>query len=603
MVVEHLQINSTQMASNTNDQTPWSQRKGRWTIAEPDNHDHWQNISSGNALALTVHDGMLYITAYEDSLYLLDKGIFSQPLNRITPYSNWTLIGWGAMTSIAIHASEQGKMMYGVGTRSWLYRQKLATMRDNNVWELVSVFPVSSISISGDTIYGISPTHASQVYKLDCRIFGQPNGQFHGWFPVTTGPIKSLSIFGDSIFAIMENNKIYNKSLTLHLAHASANTGANDTELVTFEDFWSLRNNANMLSIAVVGDTIYGVSPSHKVCRAPVVVHEKWAPIASGRMQSLAINANGDTIYAAGEDGNVYKQDLLTMGPGTEWLQVASPDVSSIAIQGGTIYGVGSDKTLYKQRVDSLSDGVSWERASACCVLQVSIADGIVYAVGEDLKVYSQNDILMTPTTQWVLVANGPWKFITTREDSMYGVDPEGVTHIQSLSYLTPYKKWTRTSIEDEDQNYPAKAYTCLTAHNDVMYACGPDMVVYSKLIDRHISYPPRLQARGDTYQQAMDWNLTGLHKARLETAGIETTPVFRETTTLSREDSPLNDQPSTSKVLVYQDGKEPGSSQRYIDTYRDKDASAVYGGGMREAPVKALSMIVSSLALLLRSS
>jgi hypothetical protein len=483
--------------------------------------------------------------------------------------------------------------MYGVGAESWLYRQKLATMHDSKVWELVSVFPLSAIAIDGNTTYGTSPAHPSEVFKIDCRVFDSPNGKLHGWLLVTTGPVKSFSVFGDSIFAIMENSKIYNKSL------AAQNLPSNATELPSFEDFWTLKNSANMLSIAVVGDTIYGVSQTYKVCRVPVVVNEKWAPIAAGRMQSLAFSANGDTIYAAGEDGNVYKQDLLTMSLGTEWIQVASPDVSSIAIQGGTIYGVSSDRRVYKQRLNSLSSEIPWERASACCVLQVAIADGIVYAVGEDSKVYSQNDILMTPSSQWVLVADGPWKYITTREDSMYGVDPYGITYIQSLSYLTPYKRWTRTSIEDEDQNYPAKAYTCITAHNDVMYACGQDMVIYSKFIDRHISYPPRLRARGNTYDQAFEKNLTDLRKyPSLATAHVETTPPFAATTTLKREVQDLSGS-STTTLQIYQDGQEPGLSKMYVDAYRDKNSSAIYGNALHGAELNALSFVACSLAVL----
>lgn len=550
----------------------------------------WQVVSIGDAQALTIHDGVIYIVAHEEAEHMLDQGIYTQVLSRMTPYSNWTLIGLGSLHSIAVHDAADGKTMYGVGNNSWLYRQKLSSMHNGSVWELTSIMTLTAIAISGDTIYGVSLEHPSQVYKFSCNIFGQPSAEFLGWEPFTTGPIRSFSIVGNSIFAILQNNMIYNKSLAREgLASWSSQEA--------IEDLWTLRNNANMLSVAVLGDTIYGVSLEHKICRSPVVAHSSWAPIGAGTMTSLAINAEGDTIYGAGADGKVYSQDLLTMSPGTPWTEVGSSYVTSIAIQGSTIYGVGSDKRVYMQPLETLATNSSWEVASSCCVLQIAAADGILYAVHEDLNIYGQIDILMTTNSNWVLIVEGPIKSIAIRADTLYGITPGGSMLVQRLSSMATSTPW-KYGKDLGDSNYPSFQYISILAHNDIMYACGLDQVVYSKLIHHPIEYPPGLSALGDTHDQALFWNYTFARAPKQLQQHVHNLTTTVPHTTLPTDVPTLSPGPTiaTTTDAILQDS-EPGIAPRYVDTYRDQNSNISYSGAIRRSHAK--SSIVAVLVCL----
>lgn len=133
----------------------------------------WQEVSVGDVHAITLDDGTIYATGV-DTLKTLDGGIFKQALSTLSPYSNWTLIGYGSMSSIAVHNSPSGKVMYGVGSNSsWLYKQSLATMASNNVWMVASVFSLSSVAISGDLVYGVSRDHPGQLLHQEEAIQGK----------------------------------------------------------------------------------------------------------------------------------------------------------------------------------------------------------------------------------------------------------------------------------------------------------------------------------------------------------------------------------------------------------------------------------------------
>ena len=112
---------------------------------------------SGDVQAITLDDGNIYAVGH-DPLAVIEKGIFRQRLKSLTPYSNWTLIAYGSMSSIAIHTTSSGKVMYGVGSNK-LYQPPLATLSIDNVWTEASSFKLSTIAIEGDIIYGLSPSH------------------------------------------------------------------------------------------------------------------------------------------------------------------------------------------------------------------------------------------------------------------------------------------------------------------------------------------------------------------------------------------------------------------------------------------------------------
>merc|ERR1719387_1355415 len=129
----------------------------------------------------------------------------------------------------------------------------------------------------------------------------------------------------------------------------------------------------------------------------------------------------------------------------------------------------------------------TWKKASSCCVLQIAAADGIIYGIGEDNRIHHQADLFMTPDSEWLPASSGPVVSIAIRGDTIYGIDADGFTHEQRLSQMTTTSKWNPSFFEDA--LYPSKKYLSIFAHNDIMYACGRNMVVYSKLIAKPVVY------------------------------------------------------------------------------------------------------------------
>lgn len=485
---------------------------------------HWQLVSATDVQAIAVDGDSIYAVA-TDPLAILEKGIFKQPLDAITPYSNWTLLGYGSMTSIAIHNSVTGKVMYGVGDKNWLFSQDIAVMPTSNVWTVTSTFPLTAIAISGDTIYGTSPHHPETLFKQSLLL---NISILNPWEPAGTGrPAESLSVINGLVFAYSEG--------TMYSRELSAKNGFGASELTAYEKTdWSGKSERGMQSIAVFGDTIYGVSADHMVYRKPLIVNEKWAKVAQVSMQSLAIHTTKGIIYGTGDDGTVYKQDLTRLNGSTAWVPASAlSNVVEIAIQGDTIYGVGTDHKVYKQSLHIMGLSTTWEEAAACCVTQIAAADGIVFGVGLDHSIYHQMGVLMEPNNQWILANTASVLSIAIRGDTIYGLDTGGNIYEQPLSTMKVDSKWTPSSMEDGQ--YPSAKYLSIMVHNDIMYACGEDMAVYTKLIAKAITYPSGLSVHGNTHKQALEWNLTDLPV--MPWTPPHMTPVWQASTTTQQVD------------------------------------------------------------------
>jgi len=545
--------------------------------------NHWREISVGDVHAITVDDGTIYATGV-DKLKALDGGIFMQALSTLSPYSNWTLIGYGSMSSIAVHNSPSGKIMYGVGSNnSWLYKQNLATMASNNVWMVASVFSLSSVAISGDLVYGVSRDHPGQLYKANVNLMHEYSGlgkaTSGGWETVAAASdVKSLTIASGSIFAIFDNNAIYQKLLGV------------DKDP---ESDWTQQDRGDMVSIAVVGDTMYGVSKDHKVYREPLTINKRWTKAAKGPMRSLAIGTLEDTIYGLAQDGRVHKQDLVKLSPDRSWEPVtAGGDWTSMTIQGDMIYAVGHDKKVYKQTLSLMSDKSEWKQASACCVKQITAADGVIYGIGEDNRVYHQADHSMTLDSKWILASKGNVVSITVRGDTIYGIDPDGFTFEQRRSHMTNATEWAASFFEDA--LYPSKKYLSIMAHNDIMYACGIDMVVYTKRIKSDATYPPNLVPRGNTHRQALQWNLTDLsgtsrrltpsspaslpiRKAAAKAPHAIVTPIVHHTEAHARRNEPMVYRGRTVATTT-EKASIVGVHDRFVDRFQDQQRADAKG-------------------------
>jgi len=563
----------------------------------PKKATYWRPVGIGDVHAITVDGDAIYAVGTDEKYAMLEKGIFMQPLNDMTPFSNWTLIGYGSMSSIAIYNSRRGKLMYGVGNKSWLWNQEIATMPKHNVWSLASIFPLTSIAICGDTIYGISPDHPNQIWSESLLVRG-PQAIFHGWQKVGTGEVKSFSVLsGGLIFAIMKDTRIYNKQL------ASA---ANHYADVEWSAFNMQDNETGMQSIAVWGDTVYGASTAdHQVYRKPLRVNEKWAQLAQGRMRSLAVDTPRGIIYGAHFDGKVYKQDLAGLMPLTDWEPASSDSlkVMYITIQGETIYAV-SDNKVYKQPLHTMSADTGWHLASKCCVLQIAAADGIIYAIGVDYSVYSQAALLMTVDTDWIQASKPGVFSIAIRGDTIFGLGLDNVVKEQPISRMTKYSQWTPSELEDSE--YPSKKYLSIMAHNDVMYACGKDMKVYTKLIDKTITYPPGLSKHGNTQKQALHWNLTDLPAPPTTWVPPTTTPLFRASTTT--QPLVIDGTTTTQEFLLgattttISNGETTTTVAKVVDCYNDRQADGCgkakdSGRAWQSSP--AVVLLLAPIALL----
>lgn len=568
--------------------------------------NHWHEVAAGNAQALTIHDGMIYVVAWEpehSALHMIEKGIFAQPLHRMTPYTNWTLLGWGNMKSIAIHSSKQynENIIYGVGARDgWLYRQGLANMSGQNTWSLTNMFQLSSISISGDTIYGVSPDHLNQIYSMPCEVFDSKGSLNLGWRAITTGPAKTIAVAGGFVFATFRNDMVYRKPLTADNrellrtggdANHSSGGDANHSS-TSLTDSWTLKNSGKMLSVYAYGNLLYGVAPDHKVYRTPVDYHLTWTKRAKeGDMGNswiqIAINEAGDTIYALDDTGVVHKQDLVSMNTGSDWERASEPYVEGIAIQGKVIYGISLHKTVVSQNLQDMTQSTPWIETAKCCAKAIAASDGIIYTIGTDDKLYSQSDILMDMKHNWVKAANGPMTSVTTRGDTIYSINAEGITSSCRLSGMSVYSPWVPTDFETKDPSYPAKNYKSILYHNDLMYAVGKDGQIYSKLMESPITYPPGLKAHGTTREQAYFWNLTDLwqnHTVHLREVEDEaedvkpgTTPLYRRTTTLGPLGNRTMLDVTTSSSSHMQVAQDVDVSPLYVDTFRDVNANATF--------------------------
>jgi len=501
-------------------------------------------MSLGDVQAITVEGGTIYAVGFYPDLTVLHQGIYKQELSEMTPYSAWTLIGYGSMKSIAVHNSDKGKVMYSVGHDSFLYNQDIATMPNASQWTLASIFPLTTIAISRDTIYGVSPDHPDKMYKRDLL---SPKLMDQNWQAIETGTIKSMTVLSGMVFALMDDGLIYKKFLNVP-SNFYLNTD------------WSQQvESPGLLSVAASGDTLYGVTAGHKVCRRPAMVNKEWKRSGKWNMRSVAIDSSTGTIYGAGIDGHVYKQDLATMSEFTEWgtagigsngrvpvfdpnlhpypgrMVANAPIMLSIAIQGNTIYGVGQDKFVYRQQLSHMNPSSLWENASQCCILEIALADGIIYGVGPDNIVYKQADVLMSPDTAWIPASKAGVFSIAVRGDTIYGIGMDKAMYTQTLSRMTLDSSWSPTTIDGS--LYPSRFYTSIMAHNDVMYACADDHAVYTKLIDEPIRYPPGLKGEGNTHQEAFEHNLTDLtyrgRRARFSSGlvPISTTPEWDRTT------------------------------------------------------------------------
>lgn len=455
--------------------------------------NHWQPVSAGDISAVTIYGDTIYAVGV-DKLEVLNKNIYKQRLSTMTPYTNWTMIGFGYMSSIAIWGTPLGEEMYAVDNKTgMLWRQNVTTMSINiSTWVLVSRYVLLSVAIHNDDIYGLAPDHQLYRHGLAGLATTDP------WTLVSQTHLKALFFEGDAMYGLFPNSYIYNRSV-LDLDDANGST------------YWSQGvSGTDMQSIAVQGDTVYGVSPAHVVLRRPVRPNLKWTAVSEGPLMSVAIWLG--IIYGVKSDGMVYKHRLSELSLASTWQPFSSGSVSSIGIQGKNIYGVGGDHKLYRQVLEDVTPASPWEEVGACCVQSVAVSDGSIFVVGLDSKVYTQAESLISPSSQWILATADGVADLAIRADVIYGVEAgRNYVQWQRLSEMRPDSLWSPSEFEGEPWSSPGIHYfISICVHNDILYAIGEDRHLYSKLIVAAPVYGYR-NTHGNTHEQAITYRVPDL--------------------------------------------------------------------------------------------
>jgi len=510
-------------------------------------------VSAGDVSAFCVDNDIIYAVAVE-TLYnsLLHGGIYKQGFFEMTPSTNWTLIGYGAMKSIAVRRG----VMYGVGTITrQLFQQRLADMHNENVWHMKSTRKLVTISILEDTIYAVSEDDG-QLYKQD---FPWEDDIERGWELISECPGKIASFSttaGPAVYAIFDNDKVYYKELN-----------QNQPQLA-----WRLKGEASFSAINVQGDSLYAVGGDQRIYRQPLRINFRWSRAFSEDWQSVTIR--GNQIYGLDLKGRIWSQFLreeatakwkALSGPGS-----SRPAVKQILIQGAYIYGVSGD-LVYKEMMRNLTARwpPQWVQASKCCAKSIAAADGLIYGIGVDDKLYVQVDTLMTIHSEWTLIASGPVKSITFRGDTIYGVQGSGHVYEQRMSTLTPTSAWMEGEML-EDVMEPSGKYLMILVHGDTMYAVGEDKAIYSKMLQSNITWPVGThQHEHDTRLQALAHNLTDL--TTTTPREVSSTEAWQQSTTLKLNTttvSLIRAQTTAGFFVSTSSSHEVGLQARYTDYF-----------------------------------
>jgi hypothetical protein len=194
----------------------------------------WKKRKEPNALPIVIEESAKSIYAVG-----IDKTVYVQSLEEMTPSSAWTQASAGYVVSIAVHADR----IYGIGAAdSKVYTQETSSMTTDSSWTLATAGDVTSIAVHIDKIYGVG---------IDNRVYAQRIDEMSestSWTMASAGDVINIAIYRDTIYGVGIDNKVYRQELS---------------EMTPFSS-WKLASVGDVVGITINAGTIYGVAIDEK---------------------------------------------------------------------------------------------------------------------------------------------------------------------------------------------------------------------------------------------------------------------------------------------------------------------------------------------------
>jgi hypothetical protein len=166
------------------------------------------------------------------------------------------------------------------------------------------------------------------------------------------------------------------------------------------------------------------------------------------------VAVHGSEVFAVGQDNRVYKQTIAGLvedmasldscGGAKSWTLASRTGVSSIAIEQGSMYGAGSDGRVYKQELSSMTTSSPWDVVSGPAVSDIAVAGNTIYGIGRNGQLFKQLLSTMSRSSSWVLAAQGGLKSVTTVPDLglVLAVGSDDSLRGQFVSEMTSASSW-----------------------------------------------------------------------------------------------------------------------------------------------------------------
>ena len=163
-------------------------------------------------------------------------------------------------------------------------------------------------------------------------------------------------------------------------------------------------------------------------------------PTAASEWTGSSPAVAAGTVYAAGDDDNVYALDTAT-GRLRWTYDTNHAVVSSPAVVAGTVY-VGSDADVYA--LNAANGHLRWTSTSEGAVSSPVLADGTVYVVGSDGYVYALN--AATGQVRWSHLITFAGSGLAVADGTVYVGSFGDIGYVYALNAATGHLRWTYTT-------------------------------------------------------------------------------------------------------------------------------------------------------------
>ena len=299
----------------------------------------------------TVHNGVLYVGAYDNNLYALnaekgefiwkyatDGGIASSPY----VYNERILVGSEDSILYCIHAR--------TGSVEWTHITQ-GRIRSSPRVEFDHVF----FGSDDDHIYALSANTGREVWKVD---MGAPVrssvaiGEELLYFGCEDGAVVALDIRGEAKWRFRARRGVMSSPF-LDVIEGLVFVGSKDWNFYALDantgwPVWRVRTGGPIVSSPTMADGTIFIGSADKCLYALDARHngrEKWKYETEGQVTSNPVYANG-IVYVGSVDGHLYSIDAET-GELRWRYQTGGPIVSSPAVSDNVVYIGSIDRYVY----------------------------------------------------------------------------------------------------------------------------------------------------------------------------------------------------------------------------------------------------------------